>query len=69
MEEIREGELRSMSASEKILHLLKTHGEMSSKEISDTLNMKKKNVDSLVSRLTQKGKTYRVSAGIYRIKE
>lgn len=54
MEEIGENIFRYKSASQKILYLLKTHGEMSSKEISDTFNMKKKNVDSLVSRLAQK---------------
>lgn len=68
---LHEGEqkMKKYSSSYKVLYMLKEKGQMSSIDLSKELNMTKKNVDSLVSRLSQKGKIERVSAGIYRIKK
>jgi len=64
-----EQKMKRYSASYKVLYMLKEKGQMSSIALSKELSMTKKNVDSLVSRLSQKGKIERVSAGIYRIKK
>lgn len=57
-----------MNPREKVLHVLQNLGQQSSEELCKSLNMKKKNLDSILSRLYIAGKVERVAPGTYRIK-
>jgi len=62
---------RSLSPSEKILFVLKRNGDdfagpQSTERLEKFLNMKRKNLDSILSRLAQKGRIERISPGVYK---
>lgn len=54
----------------KIIYVLKSHdtfgGPQSAGSLEKTLGMKRKNLDSLLSRLTQKGRIIRIQPGVYK---
>ena len=58
-----------LSPSKKIIYLLKNHedfkGPQPTIKLEKFLNMKRKNIDSLLSRLCIKGKIIRISPGVY----
>jgi predicted transcriptional regulator of viral defense system len=60
----------NLSPSEKIIFVLKSHeefgGPQSAKRLQETLKIKRKNLDSLLSKLSQKGSIVRVQPGIYK---
>ncbi len=60
----------SLSSNNKIIYVLKSHeifgGPQSAKHLVKTLEMKRKNLDSLLSRLSQKGTIIRIQAGVYK---
>jgi len=63
-------ELDILKPREKVLYVLKSlGGEQSVKSLNVNLKMKRKNLDSLVSRLSQEGKIERVKLGVYRYVE
>lgn len=59
MDSIEEQYFMKLSPSEKIVFVLKSHenfgGPQSAIHLQEFLNMKRKHLDSLLSRLTQKG--------------
>lgn len=61
---------KNLSSSNKIIFVLKSHetfgGPQSTENIGNTLGMKRKNLDSLLSRLSKKGKIIRIQPGIYK---
>lgn len=69
MESNDEQYLTTLSPSEKIIFVLKSHedfgGPQSSTILGKFLNMKPKNIDSLLSRLCKKGVIDRLSLGVY----
>jgi predicted transcriptional regulator of viral defense system len=58
-----------LAPSRKIIYLLKNHddfkGPQPTIKLEKFLNMKRKNIDSLLSRLCIKGKIIRISPGVY----
>lgn len=58
-----------LKPSEQVLHALKNRGQQSSADLCALLNMKKKNLNSVVSRLSKAGKIERVSFGVYKLKQ
>lgn len=69
MDEKDEARLMGLTPSEKIIFVLKSEkdfgGSQSAEILCKFLGMKRKNLDSLLSRLCQKGKIERVHPGIY----
>ncbi|WP_205097629.1 type IV toxin-antitoxin system AbiEi family antitoxin domain-containing protein [Candidatus Nitrosotenuis uzonensis] len=59
----------SLTPSEKIIFVLKSHEDFGGPQSADILckflGMKRKNLDSLLSRLCQKGRIQRIHPGIY----
>lgn len=70
MDEETRSYFEKLAASKKVLFILKSHenfgGPQSIDHMNKILNMKKKNLESLVSRLCIKGKIERISPGVYR---
>lgn len=65
-----EAYFRSLSPSEKVIFVLKRHddfgGPQSANRLEKFLAVKRKNLDSILSRLCQKGKIVRISPGVYK---
>lgn len=70
MNDIENTFFSDLSPSEKIIFVLKSHesygGPQSIKHLQNTLGMKRKNLDSLLSRLCQKGRINRIQLGVYK---
>jgi len=59
-------EFEILKPREKVLYVLKSlGGEQSVKSLNAHLKMKRKNLHSIVSRLSQEGKIERVKLGVY----
>ena len=69
MDEKETAYFSSLGASAKIIYVLKSHesfgGPQSSKHLQKTLRMKRKNLDSLLSRLVIKGRIIRIKKKRY----
>ena len=61
----------NLSVSNKVLYLLKNSGQFGdlqhADDIARTLEMKRKNIDSILSRLCLKGRIERKGSGIYQL--
>ncbi|MBM3910878.1 MAG: hypothetical protein FJ356_04445 [Thaumarchaeota archaeon] len=71
MDRTKEAYFSSLPPSEKIIWVLKQQedygGPQSAERLCTFLGMKRKNLDSLLSRLYKRGKIERVSMGVYRL--
>tara|TARA_Y100000590_G_scaffold4708_2_gene6380 strand:- start:2424 stop:2666 length:243 start_codon:yes stop_codon:yes gene_type:complete len=69
MDIISDTNFSSLSPSKKIIYVLKSNesfgGPQSASQLQKTLNMKRKNLDSLLSKLFKKGAINRISPGVY----
>lgn len=70
MDENERAYFQSLAPSDKIIYVLKSHdafgGPQSAELLEKTLGMKRKNLDSLLSRLSKKGDITRVQLGVYK---
>jgi hypothetical protein len=70
MDELMTDSFQNLSPSKKIIFVLKSQksfgGPQSSSELKKILGMKRKNLDSVLSRMAQKGSIVRISIGIYK---
>lgn len=61
---------KNLSPSDKIIYILKSHesfgGPQSTEILGKTLGMKRKNIDSLLSRLSKTGNVVRIKPGVYK---
>jgi hypothetical protein len=66
-----EAHFSNLSPSDKIIWVLKQQedfgGPQSAELLGEFLGMKRKNLDSLLSRLYKRGKIERISPGVYRL--
>lgn len=71
MDRIKEARFSSLSPSDKIIWVLKQQedfgGPQSAERLCTFLGMKRKNLDSLLSRMCKRGKIERISLGVYRL--
>ena len=62
--------IANLSVSNKVLYLLRNSGQFGdlqhATDIARTLEMKRKNIDSILSRLCLKGRIERKGSGIYK---
>ena len=70
LDEEHKRKIAVLSVSNKVLYLLKNSGQFGdlqhADDIARTLEMKRKNIDSILSRLCLKGKIERNGSGIYK---
>ena len=70
LDEEHRRKIADLSVSNKVLYLLKNSGQFGdlqhASNIARTLEMKRKNIDSILSRLYLKGKIERNGSGIYK---
>ena len=70
LDEEHKRKIAILSVSNKVLYLLKNSGQFGdlhhAADIARTLEMKRKNIDSILSRLCLKGKIERNGSGIYK---
>ena len=71
LDEIHKRKIAVLSVSNKVLYLLENSGQFGdlqhADDISRTLEMKRKNIDSILSRLYLKGRIERKGSGIYQL--
>lgn len=69
MNKIEDEYFQNLSQSEKIIFILKRNesfgGPQSAEQLNKMLQMKRKNLDSLLSRLFQKGRIVRLGPSVY----
>ena len=72
LDEEHRRKIADLSVSNKVLYLLKNSGQFGdlrhADDIARTLEMKRKNIDSILSRLCLKGKIERNGSGIYKFR-
>ena len=70
LDEEHKRKIAVLSVSNKVLYLLKNSGQFGdlrhADDIARTLEMKRKNIDSILSRLYLKGRIERKGSGIYK---
>ena len=70
LDEEHRRKIADLSVSNKVLYLLKNSGQFGdlqhADDIARTLEMKRKNIDSILSRLCLKGRIERKGSGIYK---
>ena len=70
LDEERRRKIADLSVSNKVLYLLENSGQFGdlqhADDISRTLEIKRKNIDSILSRLCLKGRIERKGSGIYK---
>jgi len=70
LDEEHKRKIAVLSVSNKVLYLLKNSGQFDdlqhAADIARTLEMKRKNIDSILSRLCLKGRIERKGIGIYK---
>ncbi len=70
MDEKESAYFLSLNPADKIIYVLKSHdvfgGPQSARLLEKMLGMKRKNLDSLLSRLTLKGRIIRLQPGVYK---
>ena len=70
LDEEHKRKIAILSVSNKVLYLLKNSGQFGdlhhAADIARTLEMKRKNIDSILSRLCLKGRIERKGSGIYK---
>ena len=70
LDEEHRRKIADLSVSNKVLYLLKNSGQFGdlrhADDIARTLEMKRKNIDSILSRLYLKGRIERNGSGIYK---
>ena len=70
LDEERRRKIADLSVSNKVLYLLKNSEQFGdlqhAADIARTLEMKRKNIDSILSRLCLKGRIERKGSGIYK---
>ena len=70
LDEEHKRKIAILSVSNKVLYLLKNSGQFGdlhhAADIARTLEMKRKNIDSILSRLCLKGRIERNGSGIYK---
>ena len=71
LDEEHKRKIAVLSVSNKVLYLLKNSGQFGdlqhAADIARTLEMKRKNIDSILSRLYLKGRIERNGSGIYKL--
>ena len=71
LDEEHKRKIAVLSVSNKVLYLLKNSGQFDdlqhAADIARTLEMKRKNIDSILSRLYLKGRIERKGSGIYQL--
>ena len=71
LDEEHRRKIADLSVSNKVLYLLKNSGQFGdlhhAADIARTLEMKRKNIDSILSRLCLKGRIERKGSGIYQL--
>ena len=71
LDEEHRRKIADLSVSNKVLYLLKNSGQFGdlhhAADIARTLEMKRKNIDSILSRLYLKGRIERKGSGIYQL--
>ena len=71
LDEEHKRKIAVLSVSNKVLYLLKNSGQFGdlrhAADIARTLEMKRKNIDSILSRLYLKGRIERKGSGIYQL--
>ena len=71
LDEEHRRKIADLSVSNKVLYLLRNSEQIGdlqhSADIARTLEMKRKNIDSILSRLFLKGRIERVGSGIYKL--